>query len=262
MRRPIAAIALLCLSAASGWSQQLAAPARFTLRVGVGYDQGDFGSSEISRASYAPFSLRYTARRFDLGVSSAFARIDTAGGIRFIDGVPTPTDSSGGPLLESGLADTTIRSRFFLITDQGRGTPKPSVTPFVKIKIPTAHEERGLGTGKTDYGFGVELDKEVGPVFLFGDMGYTVVGKVPLLAFRNRTAASAGIGKQVSESLSTSVLLDWRRAIIAGNPNPADLVGVLSYRRNRNVTFSPNAFVGLNNGTSNFGAGMQITVRF
>jgi len=256
------AVALLCLSAVTGRGQQSAVPARLTLRLGVGYDQGDFGSGEVSRASYAPFSLRYTRTRFDVAVSSAFARIDTAGGIRLIDGVPTQTNSNSGPLLESGFADTTVRSRFFMAIDEGRGTLKPSVTPFVKIKIPTAQEERGLGTGKTDYGFGVELDKDVGPVFLFGDMGYTVVGKIPSLDFRNRPSASFGVGRQVSESVTVSSMLDWRRAIIAGNTNPAEFVGVLSYRANRSVTFSPNAFVGLTNGSSDFGAGLQMSFKF
>src|SRR6185503_4986518 len=97
----------------------------------------------------------YTGKRVEIGVSSALVRIDTAGGIRLIDGVPTQTDSSNGPLQESGIGDTTLRARFFLVNDEGRGTAKPSVTPVVKVKLPTADETRGLGTGKVDYGFGV-----------------------------------------------------------------------------------------------------------
>lgn len=262
MRRLLTAVALVLLSAGAGWGQQTTAPARFTFRMGAGYDQGDFGSTEVSKAYYAPFSLRYTGKRFDLGVSSAYVRIDTAGGVRLIDGVPTQTDSSSGPLLESGIGDTTVRSRFFLVVDEGRGTAKPSVTPFVKVKIPTAQEQRGLGTGKADYGVGVEVDKEVGPIFLFGDVAYTVVGKIPSLDFRNRTAASLGLGRQVSEKLTVSSMLDWRRAIIAGNTNPAELVGVLSYRVNRSVTLSPNAFAGLTRGSSDFGVGMQMSFKF
>jgi hypothetical protein len=261
MKRLLTAVALLCMTVTTGWGQA-AAPARFTLRMGVGYDQGDFGSTEVSRAYYAPFSLRYTRTRFDVGISSAFARIDTAGGIRLIDGVPTQTNSSSGPLLESGLGDTTIRSRYFMVIDEGRGSTKPSITPFVKVKIPTAQEERGLGTGKTDYGFGVEVDKEVGPVFLFGDVAYTVVGKIPSLNFRNRPAASFGVGKQVSENVTVSSMLDWRRSIIAGNTNPTELVGVLSYRASRRVTVTPNAFVGLTDGSSDFGVGLQMSYRF
>jgi hypothetical protein len=261
MRRILAVITVLVVCAGASWGQSKA-PARFTFKTGMGYDQGTFGAADVSRAAYAPFSLRYTGNKFEVGVSSAFARIDTAGGVRLIDGVPTQTDSSNGPLQESGIADTTVRSRFFLVVDEGRGSARPSITPFVKIKLPTADETRGLGTGKTDYGFGVELDKEIGRIFLFGDLGYTVVGKIPSLPFRDRPSASIGIGKQLGENVSVSSLIDWRRSIIAGNPNPTELVGSLAYRVNRRVTITPNAFVGLTDGSSDFGLGMQVGFKF
>jgi hypothetical protein len=261
MKRLLTVITLMCLSVSASWGQS-AAPARFTFRMGAGYDQGTFGATETSRAYYAPFSLKYTARRFDIGVSSAFARIDTAGGIRLIDGVPTQTDSSSGPLQENGIADTTIRSRFFVVVDEGRGTAKPSITPFFKVKIPTADESRGMGTGKVDYGVGVEIDKEVGPIFLFGDVAYTVMGKIPGLNFRNRPAASFGVGKQVSDTVTVSSMVDWRRSIIAGNTNPTELVGMLSYKASSRVTVTPNAFVGLTQGSPDFGAGLQLSFKF
>jgi hypothetical protein len=261
MRRTLAVIVLLAVSASASWGQS--APVRhFTFKMGAGYDQGTFGSTEVSRAAYAPFSLRYTGKWAEVGVSTAFVRIDTAGGVRLIDGVPTQTDSSNGPLQESGIGDTTLRTRFFLVNDEGRESAKPSVTPFVKVKLPTADESRGLGTGKVDYGFGVELDKIVGPIFLFGDLGYTVMGKIPTLPFRNRPAASFGIGKQIGESVTVSSMVDWRRSIIAGNPNPTELVGMLSYRASRTVTITPNAFVGLSSGSSDFGVGMQLGFKF
>src|SRR5215468_6099450 len=113
MTRLPLAILVFVLSAGLGWAQQLQAPARVTLRMGVGYDQGDFGTREISRAAYLPVSLRFAANRFDLTVSSAFARIDTSDGVRLIDGVPTRT-GSGVSLQESGIGDTVVRSRFFV----------------------------------------------------------------------------------------------------------------------------------------------------
>src|SRR6186713_2958353 len=103
-------ILLFFMSAGLGWAQQLQAPARVTFRMGVGYDQGEFGSGETSRAAYLPVSLRFAANRFDLTVSSSFARIDTAEGVRLIDGVPVQT-GAGVPLQESGIGDTVVRSR-------------------------------------------------------------------------------------------------------------------------------------------------------
>jgi hypothetical protein len=230
-----------------------------TFRIGVGYDQGDFGTDETSRAAYVPVSLRFVANRFDLTVASSLARIDTAEGVRLIDGVPVQT-GEGAPLQESGIGDTVVRSRIFLWNSLD--SDLPAVTPFVRVKIPTAREESGLGTGKTDYGFGIEVDKQVNDLLVFGDLAYTIVGKIPGLGLRNRTAAGFGIGKQVSDKTTISGIFDWRRAIVAGNPDPAEITGVVSYKLNPVFTLSPNAFVGLTRGSSDFGAGVQMSVRF
>jgi hypothetical protein len=89
-----------------------------------------------------------------------------------------------------------------------------------------------------------------------------VVGKVQGLDLQNRTAAGFGVGKQLSESTTISGMVDWRRASVAGIPNPAELTGVLSYKLNPSVTVSPNAFVGLTSGSSDFGLGLQMSWRF
>ena len=243
------------------WGQE-GAP-RLSLTLGAGYDQGDFGLVELSRASYVPFSLRFAATpQMELGVTSAVARIDSPGGVEIIDGIPTRTDTAGVPLRETGLTDTTIRSRFFLLTDDGQGSPKVTMTPYFKVKIPTAEADAGLGTGRPDYGFGVEMDRAFGSAFVFGEAGYTVVGKVRRLALRNRPSASIGIGKQLGSAVTMSGILDWRRAIVIGNSDPAEFTGVISFRVSPTVLVSPNAFVGLTDGTSDFGAGIQMRFRF
>jgi hypothetical protein len=262
MRRLNLAVPLLLLSANLGWAQQQSLPTRMTLTIGVGYDQGDFGLTEISRASYIPFSLRYSATpQIEIGVSSAVARIVTPGGVQLIDGTPTRTDTVERPLRETGLGDTTIRSRFFLMTE-GEDAARATVTPFFKVKIPTAPADQGLGTGRADFGFGVEWDKGLGSAFLFGDAAYTVVGKVRRLPLRNRPSASIGIGKQLADAISVSGVLDWRRAIVVGNPDPAEVVGIVSLKMSPTVTVSPNAFVGLSTGSSDYGAGIQMRFKF
>src|SRR4026207_225976 len=116
LRLSVAAI-LLLVFAHPGWGRQTT-PARMSLTIGLGYDQGDFGTLETSRAVYVPFTLRYIAPRFDIGVSSSFVRLDAPDGVRLIDGVPT-TVPGGPPLRESGIGDTVVRSRYYLVNDRG-----------------------------------------------------------------------------------------------------------------------------------------------
>jgi hypothetical protein len=233
----------------------------FQLKIGAFYDQGDFGSSNTSRSFYTPVTLRYLGNRFDVSVTPSFALVNTAGGIRLIDGVPTPTGerSSVARETEYGLGDTLVRGRIHLL-DGSEGLP--TITPFVKVKIPTAGDNLSLGTGKTDYGFGVEADKQFSPVLLFGDFSYTVTGQVAGLDLQNRVGGSFGVGGKLSQSVTLSGLMDWRQSIVVGDQNPTELVGVIAYRLTPTVTVSPNVYFGLNNASPAVGAGIELSFRF
>ena len=244
-----------------GCSQQQPTPARMSFTVGAGYDQGDFGTTEISRAVYFPIGFRYTSARYELGVTTSVARLSAPGGVALIDGVPAPIGDDIRPFRETGAGDTLVQARLFLVEDRGSRASPPGLSPFFRLKIPTADAERGLGTGKADFTFGIEVDKDLGPAFLFGDVGYTFVGKVPGLNLRDRGMASVGVGKVLSDAVSVSGLLDWRRSIIPGNSDPTDLVGIVTFRIGT-TTVSPNAFLGLTDGSPDFGAGLQVRFRF
>ena len=247
------AILLLLFSEHLCWGQLPPAPAQMSLILGAGYDQGEFGSTDTSRAVYFPASIRYTSRKFDVSVSSSWVHLDSPGGITLIDGVPTRTPTAGTTGRDAGSGDTFIRSSVHLENSW--------VSPFFRLKIPTADETRGLGTGKTDFGLGIDLQKDFNSVFVFGNVAYTFVGKVPRLGLRNRPSASFGASREISPNFTLSGVLDWRRAIVEGTTDPAELVGYLSYKASPSVTFSPNAFVGLTNGSSDFGVGMEMRVK-
>ena len=231
----------------------------FQVKIGATYDQGDFGLTEITKVLFVPITFRYLGNRYDVSVTPSFARVNGTGGVRLIDGVPTPTGEQSGSFRDTASAagDTVVRGRYYLVEENGL-----NVSPFVKVKIPTAPEDLNLGTGKTDVGFGIEVDKQMDSVLLFGDLSYTVTGKIPGLRMRNRTGASFGIGKNLSDSLLVSGMVDWRRSLIAGNADPTELVGILTYKVQPRVTISPNAYGGLNSSSADFGFGVEIGFRF
>jgi Putative MetA-pathway of phenol degradation len=254
-------LVLLLLTARTASSQGNEGREHFQVKVGAFYDQGDFGTLNTTKSLFTPITFRYLGTRYDVSVTSALAQVNTNGGIRLIDGVPTRTGERLTQIRDtrSGVGDTLVRGRFHFLEG---GSALPSVTPFFRIKIPTAPENLNLGTGKTDYGFGVEMDKQFSPVLLFGDLGYTVTGKVTGLDLQNRVAGSFGVGGRLSESVILSGLVDWRRSIIKGSENPTELVGVITYRLSPTVTVSPNAYFGLNNSSPDFGGGVELSFRF
>ncbi|MFQ5839150.1 MAG: hypothetical protein ACE5HK_00335 [Candidatus Methylomirabilales bacterium] len=250
-----------CLTTAvTGWAAERE---HFQFKIGAAYDEGDFGTPTTTRTVFVPVTLRYLGDRFDLGVTGSFVHFEAAEGVTLIEGIAAQIAGEEGVVAsETGVGDTVVKGRVYLLDDPGPGSPVPGLTPFVKVKIPTADEDKNLGTGETDYGFGLEFDKQFGPFFLFGDVSYTVIGDPPGRNLRNRPAASVGAGAELSQAISLSALIDWRRSLVAGIDDPVELVGTLSFRRTRTTTVSPYVFVGLSDGSPDFGVGFELSYRF
>ena len=233
----------------------------FQLKIGAGYDQGDFGTRDTTRSFYAPVTLRYLGERFDVGVTASAIYLDTESSVVVIDGVPVPSDKQRSTKT-AGFGDLYFKGRYYLLDDPGPDSFVPGVAPFLKVKAPTADSDKGLGTGEWDVGFGVEWDKRFREFFLLGDLSYTIIGEPKGQDFRNRPAASIGIGRQFTPNLSGTVLLDWRRAIVAGRDDAVELTGIIQWRVARTLTLSPYAFVGLTDGGPDFGLGFEVSWKF
>jgi len=249
----------LLLVPVQGWAQERE---HFQLKVGATYDQGDFGTSSTTRTLFVPVTFKYLGERFDIGVTPSFVVVDTEGGVTIVEGEATRTGTGTRRVVNAGFGDTLVKGRLFLFDDPGPQSPLPSFTPFFKVKIPTADEDRNLGTGKTDYGFGAEFDKQLWRFILFGDASYTVIGSPAGQDLRNRPAASGGVGFMVTNALTVGAFIDWRRALVKGRDDPTELVGFLTYKVTRTLSFSPNVFVGLTDGSPDFGVGFEIAYKF
>jgi len=167
----------------------------FQIKVGPSYDEGDFGTSQKTRTFFFPLTLRYLGDQWDFGVTTSFVRLDAPANIVVVEGLPQRTGAATTAReANSGFGDVILRGRYYLVEDPGPDSWIPTLAPFVKVKIPTADETKGLGTGEVDYGFGLEWDKSFGPFFIFGDVSYTFIGDPPGQDFRDRPGASFGAG--------------------------------------------------------------------
>ncbi len=235
----------------------------FQLKIGATWEEGDFGTSETTRSLYAPVTLRYLGERFDVSVTGAFVYLDAPREVTLVEGTPQVTDEArGGRKSSAGRGDTIFKLRYYLVDDPGPASWVPTLAPFVKLKLPTADEDEGLGTGEPDGGFGVEWDKQFGRVFLFGDVAYTFMGDPPGTDFRDRPAASVGLGIELSDTITASALLDWRRALLSGNDDPLEVLGVVTVKLSPTTRLSPYALVGLSEGSPDYGVGLELSYRF
>jgi hypothetical protein len=233
----------------------------FQLKIGAAYDEGDFGTDDTSRAAYLPVTLRYLGGRWDVAVTASLIYLESESNVVVVDGVPVATERTRSTD-DFGFGDLVFKGRYFAVEDAGPGTALPTLAPFLKVKVPTADEDEGLGTGEWDVGLGLEWDKQFDAFYLLGDLSYTFMGDPPGQDFRDRPAASIGAGTYLTPNVALTGLLDWRRAIVEDNEDALELVALLQVRLSRVVTITPNAFVGLLDGSPDWGVGMELSWRF
>jgi hypothetical protein len=237
---------------------------RFELAFGAMYDQGKFGTPVTTRTLSFPATVTYVGDRFDAYLSTSLDHVESSGpGIVLFAGTPTATgDVRRRTEAETGSGDTRLKGRYFLLEDPGPSSAIPGVSPYATLKLPTGSRRKGLGTGEVDYGVGVDLDKNVGPVFLFADVSYNVIGDPPGQTLRDRPEAGVGLGRDLFTMLTATVEVDWRRALVPGDRDELELVGRLEYRITRGWRLRPEVSVGLMSGSSDFGVGIEIAYRF
>lgn len=271
MKSLVACVSLLCLALSGVAAAQQREPAEraveptgrehFQFKIGAGYDQGDFGTSDTTHSVFVPVTLRYLGERFQLGVTAALVYLDTESSVVIVDGLPVPAEQRRRTD-EVGFGDLVFRGRYYALDDAGPDSVVPALTPFLKVKAPTADESKGLGTGEWDVGFGLEFDKQFREFFILGDVSYTFMGDPPGQHLRDRPGASLGIGRFFTPGLAVIGLLDWRRSLVRGQDDPLELVGIGQIKLARTLTLSPYTFIGLTEGSPDFGIGAELSWRF
>ncbi|MDH5427036.1 MAG: transporter [Nitrospirota bacterium] len=161
---------------------------------------------------------------------------------------------------ESGLGDVTLGARYYLFDEQDW---VPSVNLTGRVKFPTANEDKGLGTGEFDYGFGTELAKFLTrDLILYLDGGYTFLGDPKGRNFRNQWNYDVGLGYYITDDIRASVFYEEYRAVVKGIPNARDIYGDLNYRITKAIRVNVGGFVGLSDSAADFGFAGGIRFRF
>ncbi|THJ11912.1 MAG: transporter [Nitrospira sp. CG24C] len=243
------------------------------------YSSGNYGTNTTSSFFYAPVSIRRFFRDGDVTLVIPFVTATTDGRSTLVGGNQTPVQSgsnsgpggggsgSGGSgcdspdednpscltglapgqkLTSSGLGDIILRGRYYIVEEKG-WTPLVAITG--RVKLPTADEKRGLGTGKMDEGVGAEVSKLLGDNWIvFLDGGFNIIGRPEGLNLRNQWWYDVGGGYYFAKNLLGSVYFEEYRSLFSGAQNIRDVFFGMSYRASSEWRFNGGVAVGLSNG--------------
>ncbi|MBU2573055.1 MAG: transporter [Elusimicrobia bacterium] len=262
-------LALVCMfSTAIVSAEPLPEAARETdwkFSSSVNYDTGKYGTPDRTNSVYIPFTLKRCYSNADLSVTAPYLRQSSAGQVTWVGGKPVQVGkgkgaASAGTTSESGLGDIMLRGAYTLKRD---GPKSFGLGLSGKLKLPTANENKGLGTGEMDEGVGLEFAKEINPDWSLLAAGYfTIIGDPDGVDFNNQVSLDIGFYKTLRSDLGLTVFYQTQSAIVDGNADPRSVSGTLSYSAPDGLQFSGGLTLGLSDGSPDIGLSAGFSRRF
>lgn len=262
-------IALAVLLSLTGVAPALAADTRWFTTASVNYSIGDYGTGEDTELLYIPFTLGVTPiEPLTLSLTLPYVRqttqtvVTTGGGVavRRENARRVKTEPRAVTRTEDGMGDILLKGEYVLLKEQPL---IPEIAGSLKIKFPTADEDKGLGTGEFDETIGVGFSKTfLERLAAYLSLGYTFVGSPPGTELDDSFSWSIGAAYSVAPPVAFFAFLDGATAIAPGQEDPLELRVGAEYKLNHAVKLTGSVGVGLSDGSPDFGVSVGLGIRF
>jgi hypothetical protein len=224
---------------------------RITASTGVDYSTGDFGGPTDTDILYVPFGLKFEWDPIVLKLTVPYVRID--GDVTLVGGQPEPVPGLTG--VRDGLGDIVLAATYVYYP----GVDFLPLTELTgKVKFGTADEDKGLGTGETDYSIQLDLSKRFGRVTPFGAAGYRFIGEPSDVSLQNKVFAYGGVTVRVMDSMNLGLVYDWSQSSVKGRSDFHELSPFATFRFGRHFAIDPYFVVGLSESAPDWGTGIQL----
>lgn len=236
------------------------------LSVGAYYATGDYGQEADTSIYYFPFAYERHIGNWNLQLSVPHLEISGAGDVLVNVGGVGRNDLEPLDELEpiahnqKGLGDTVLSATYQIPSFS-------STLPFFdlgfEVKLPTADENKGLGTGAYDYGVQLDAYQQVGASTLFATVGYKLRGKSTLFdRMQDSLFLSLGVSRPLSERWSYGVIYDFREAASAGSGETHELLPFVSFALANEWTLMSYAVKGFTQDSADIAIGTQLSYRW
>lgn len=216
----------------------LAQDGRGYLEVSGGYKTGDFGTATRSNLYYVAPVLGYVSSTYDLSVTAPYLFLDS------------DSDGQAGMMnMDGGIGDIILRAGRVIVPEGAFGF---SMDGALSLKLPTADEAKGLGTGETDYGAFLSLHQRFDKFKLSLMSGFVKTGDPSSADYNDIFLYGIGISKMFGKTGIYSSF-EGRNALISEARNPQEINLGFFHVLNADYAIKGSTFVGLNDGGPDFG---------
>jgi hypothetical protein len=223
------------------------------ISTGIDFSSGKYGAEETTDMLYIPLTFKYATDQWSSGITIPYISLESSGDVVIgPDGRPVPIPG-GGSTSESGLGDITASFTWFAYP----GTEKlPIVDVTGRVKLPTADEDKGLGTGEFDWALETDLIKGLDRHSLFFTVGYKIFGDTDTVKINNVFYGSIGDSYRYNKATSFGAFYDIREATTEFTEGMSELTGFISHRMNPKWKVMGYLVKGFSDGSPDIGAGV------
>ena len=226
-----------------------------SLSTGYDYSSGEYGDTEFTNITFVPVTAQLELDAWTFKVSGSWLRIDGPGSL-IADG----EFISGPARVASGVGDTNVSVSYLLYPFIENG---PFVELISKVKIPTADETEGLGSGATDFTGMVSIFQKVDDdITLFLDFGYRARGSSDLYELENGFIGGVGGSFKFTEQVSAGVLYNFRQAATPTGEDPMDLSPFVTFKPGEDWVINGYGTFGLTDASPETGFGVTVKRKF
>ena len=204
------------------------------LELNAGFRTGDFGTTTRSDLFYFAPTFGYAAPRYDYSLTVPYLSLTSR----------TGTAST----TRSGLGDAIVRGG----RELAAGTDW-SLYGSLAVKLPTADEQRGLGTGEPDLGAFATYGRDFDSLRLSILGGFIETGDPPGLTLPDLWLYGIGLATWAGATRLYGSI-EGRTASVPGAPNPLEVHVGAMHPLGARRWITGTAFAGLNDGGPRYGA--------
>jgi hypothetical protein len=248
---------------------------RFSLSTGADYSSGKYGTDTTTDIWSVPVAAAYQTDRWTFKLTVPYINISGAGNVipgvgkvnngnpkgrgRGNGGGTTPVPGTAASGSASGLGDITASAGYELFGSADR-TFGLDLTG--KVKFGTADENKGLGTGKNDYGLSLDTYKVSGDWTAFGGVGWMKYGSSQYIQLKNGFNANIGADYKLGASDNIGAYYYYRERIADTGAAQSELTAYWNHKFNDSLRVQAYALAGFADGSPDYGVGASLKYSF
>lgn len=230
--------------------------------VGLEYDSGDYGTTSTTDTWRIPFGLHYSKGQYFGGLSLPYVSSKNTGNSIISSSASHKkiiSTRNTGSSTESGLGDLELYAGYIFPEKVGQ---EINYNITVRVKLATADENKGLGTGENDYAIEAGLLSPLSNFSLFASLGYQLNGDTATIKYDDVVYANGGITLPLEAGNNAGAMLDYSQAASAGIDDALGLTGFYNMKLTNKRSLYIYVMFGLSDGSPDYGLGTNYRFGF